>query len=122
MADRDRAPGLGDLNTRLTWQSRTSAPLDGSCGEGVDTWTTQATLWAKVVPVNGQILFNAEQLKSLREHSITMRGGPDIHAGDRLLLKGTRILTVTLVSRVDEQGFWLSIRATEQGAAQLGGP
>lgn len=76
---------------------------------------------ARVVPYDGNQVWNADQLKALRRHRITLHYGPAIGAGDRLMLNG-RTLTVDSVWTREEKSLWLEIIAIEQAQGQAGGP
>jgi SPP1 family predicted phage head-tail adaptor len=115
-------PQSGRLRQFVTWQTPSSAPADGSCGQEVTTWTTQGTFWAEVVSLDGSEPFDAGQLKATRPQRITMRNlGQAIAAGHRLVFEG-RNLVVNSVRRDRERAFWLEILAVEQAQGTPGGP
>jgi head-tail adaptor len=117
-----KRPQSGKLRHLVTWQIPSSAPVDGSCGQDVTTWSVQGIFWAEVTPSGVPIPFNAGQLKPLRIQQIRMRGGPAIAAGHQLVFEG-RPLTVNEVEREDERPFWLLIKAIEQQSQGVaGGP
>lgn len=76
----------GQLDQRVTIQSFTQAGDGG--GGGPKTWTTIATVWAKVTPMGGKERLQAAQLESPANYHVTIRRRTDITAAKRILWQG----------------------------------
>lgn len=90
----------GRLRNEVAIQSRTVAA--NSTGEPVQTWSTLATVWARVEPISGteSALFNQQWPSAT--HVVTMRHY-DLTPRHRLLF-GSRVLEISGVIDVLEAG------------------
>ena len=102
----------GELRHRVTWQQ--SKVIRTPVGQDKATWTTVGTFWARVEPLSGRELFNAQQIKAVISHRITMRNVGSIAPDDRLLFEGTnRTFNVEVPTRRDEQNVALDLLCSE---------
>lgn len=76
----------GELDQRVTLQSLGYTTDAG--GGRVETWSTVATVWAKVTPMGGQERLHAAQLESPANYRVTIRRRTDISAAKRILWQG----------------------------------
>jgi head-tail adaptor len=109
---------IGDLNKRVTYQTKTSTRSFTSAGQKIDTWDEGTEYWAKVEPLSGRELWTARQLQASTTHRITMRNvGVAIKSPNRFVLTdpvfGTRYLYVESVYRIDELNEFLRIEVSE---------
>lgn len=85
----------GELRHRITIQRQT-VTRDGY-GAEVPTWSTLATVWAKVVTTSGTEAIDAAQVASATlTHEVTIRWRSDV-APTMQILWGTRTLTIRAV-------------------------
>ena len=88
----------------------------GAEGGYIDTWATEKEVWANISPISGQERVDADQVKALRTHTVTMRFyAAGISANDRILF-GARIFHIVSVVNVGERGYdtILDVREVEQ--------
>ncbi len=104
----------GDLNRRLTIQSRT-ATRDATGGFS-ETWAdTGTTVWASIRPLRGDEQYDADQQKGRVSHRITMLHGSSITETDRLQTEDdARTFDLVSVRNVDEANVVTEIDAIEQ--------
>ena len=86
----------GELIHRVEIQAPSRS--QNSMGEGVETYNTIATVWAKVTPLSGSRLFEAQQANSTVNGVVYMRYRRNMQPTFRLLF-GIRILKI--VSMID---------------------
>lgn len=90
---------IGTLDRRLTLQSLSTAP--DSVGQPVETWTTVATLWGRIMPMPSGERFAAQQItgKAMTTFRIRYRDGVTVKY--RMLFDGKTwdINDVRLVGR-----------------------
>lgn len=92
----------GEKNKRVSIQKYTTTR--GAQGGFIETWVTENTVWAKVNPLGAQERIDADQVKNIRTHRVTMKFySPGITGNDRLLF-GTRILNIVSVVNPGERG------------------
>lgn len=77
---------IGNLRHRITIEQRTLAS-DGM-GGSTETWSTLATLWAKVEPKSAKHKWIAESLTEITTHVITIRNRDDIDSSMRIKWDG----------------------------------
>lgn len=102
----------GRLRTELALE-QASLASDGMGGH-VETWTTLATIFARVEPVSAKSVFGADQAIETVTHRITIRRRDDVRSGMRLTGPG-RIFEITTVHDPDENGRYLFCGARENG-------
>jgi len=62
---------IGDLRNRVVFKNK--ARTSDGAGGFTSTWSTVATVWAKVVPISGTERLKAEQLYTPISHKIYVR-------------------------------------------------
>ena len=105
-----------ELNQRIEFKRATQAP-DGSGGH-TSTLTTFAKVWAKVAPVRGQEVVQADRLQRVAAYVFTIRKNERlaISETDRILWKGREYNIRYLPDLVSQEQF-IDIEA-EAGVAQ----
>lgn len=99
-----------ELKHRIEFQ-KTTQTSDGA-GGWTESWTTIATVWAKIEPVKSYERFIAMQTETYTTHKITCRYNANITTAKRALFNG-RLFDVTGVINVEEDNSVLHIMATE---------
>lgn len=64
-------PSIGDLRERVNLQRRGDAPATG--GGTIETYTTIATVWARIEAVSGSLYFMGQQVERTVTHAVTVR-------------------------------------------------
>jgi SPP1 family predicted phage head-tail adaptor len=77
----------GDLDRRIAIQRFTTE--ESPSGEPIQTWTTIATVWAKVDQQTGREFFAASQEVSERKTVFRIRWMPDLTVLDRVVYPAT---------------------------------
>ena len=73
-----RKPRIGDLRHRIQLQRYTEKE---DSGHGtIKTWETIATVYANIIPVNGLVTFDTQQIDKKITHKIIIRYYPYISA------------------------------------------
>lgn len=62
---------IGELDQRVDLQRRSDDPAAG--GGTTETYTTIATVWAKVEAVSGSLYFASQQVQETATHAVTIR-------------------------------------------------
>lgn len=88
------------MRERIEVQSRTTT--QNAYGEPVATWSTLATVWARVEPLSGRELWQAAQVRPDVSHKVTMRHYPGLSPKHRLKL-GSRIFNIDSVLNIEER-------------------
>lgn len=98
---------LVQLQRRATTQESTYGSQD-------TTWTTYATVYAAIEPLNGRELLAAEAVQSEVTHQITIRWnrGFTVKAADRVAF-GARMFDVQDVINLNERNYEVDITAIE---------
>lgn len=104
------AVALAALRTRLVAQAPVDTPDD--TGAFTRSWTTVATLWARVVPTDARQTFTADAIEVAISHHVTIRFRADVVNGMRFLL-GDRALLIRAVTDTDMRGRFLLCRCEE---------
>ncbi len=76
----------GDLRHRIVLQSR--AQGKAADGEATKTFSTYATVWAKIEPQRGAEVITAQEQKGQITHKITVRYNTSIALTDQIVFKG----------------------------------
>ena len=103
----------GALRHQVQLQSRATTQ-ESTYGSQSTTWTTYATVYAAIEPLNGRELMAAQAVQSEITHQITIRWNPGftVKAADRILF-GVRIFDVISATNLNERNYEVEIRATE---------
>lgn len=106
-----------NLITRLRNRVALEQPADVADGAGGYTrsYTTIATVWAEILPMNGQEKLDAQKLQSSLMHRITIRYRTDVNATWRVRY-GTRLFNIRAVMNNEERNGSL-IMIAEEGVA-----
>jgi SPP1 family predicted phage head-tail adaptor len=88
----------GELTRRVTIQSPSDA--DDGGGGSERTWTTVATVWAKIEPGTGREFLAAQQLTPELSHLITIRWRSDVNAKCRAVY-GAQVFAIEAVADID---------------------
>ena len=101
----------GTLKHRVSIQSQ-STSVD-AYGEPADTWSTDETVWASVIPVSGNEQMIGQSATGVITHNVTMRYNTSASPKKRLLF-GSRILGIESVINVDEANETLKLLCAEE--------
>jgi SPP1 family predicted phage head-tail adaptor len=91
---------VGPLRQRVTIQVNT--PTTDTYGQTVDVWTDEAERWARIEPNVGAPYVQADQLRNLSSHRITLRFYSGLTPRHRVLF-GDRVFNITGCINVDER-------------------
>lgn len=106
---------VGEMRWRVQWMQAGSERVKG---ESVTAWTAAGTYWAKIETVRGFAAYIAQQMKTGTNYTVTMRQGPAIQKGDKLVVSGSgQTLEVSTVSRSMDMNSLLIITANESADA-----
>lgn len=100
----------GQLRHRLVIES--AATTSDAQGGVTTIWTTFDTLWAKIEPMTGAELLQAQALQSSTSHRITIRYRSGILASMRGRF-GARIFNFRSILNMDEKNQTIEILADE---------
>tara|TARA_R110000824_G_scaffold64258_4_gene167967 strand:+ start:513 stop:833 length:321 start_codon:yes stop_codon:yes gene_type:complete len=89
----------GKLNNRVSIQSQTTS-LDGY-GEPNNSWSTDSTVWASIIPLSGNESQDAEGTTGIISHRVMMRYNTDASPKKRLLF-GSRVFGIESVINTNE--------------------
>lgn len=101
----------GDLRHRITIQQPTSATAN-AYNERTDNWSTWATVWAKVEPLEGREAWAAAQAQSEVTHKVVLRYLSGVTPRMRIVF-GSRILQIVAVKNIEERSRVVEIEAVE---------
>ena len=82
----------GELRQRVTIQVNT--PTQDAFGQPQDSWATLTSRWAKIEPNTGAPYIQADTVRNLTSHRITMRHFAGLTPRHRILF-GSRTFNVT---------------------------
>ena len=102
----------GALRHELALEAASLA-ADGAVGQ-TESWTEDATLFARIEPVSAASRFGADQRLENVTHRMTVRHRADLRSGMRFNRLG-RIFEILTVHDPDETGRYLVCRTKEQG-------
>jgi SPP1 family predicted phage head-tail adaptor len=100
----------GKLNKRISIQKATYQ--QDEVGQAIPTWTTEATRWGSITPLNGRELEVAKKINAEITHKITLRHYPGLTTKDRLLFNGRQFEIVSVINP-EEANIETVIMATE---------
>ena len=101
----------GSLKHRVSIQSQ-STTLD-DYGEPADTWSTDATVWASVIPQSGDETNSADGIVGVISHRVIMRYNTHASPKKRLLF-GSRVLGIESVINTNEADKELELLCREE--------
>jgi SPP1 family predicted phage head-tail adaptor len=100
----------GELMHEISIQ--TQSTTRGDAGELVDSWTTDATIWASIKPGSGREFYNAKQINAEITHEIKLWYYPGLSPAKRFLFR-TRVFNILQVKNVDEGSVEMVVYAKE---------
>ena len=101
---------VAELRHRIVVQRLTN--VSDNMGGFTTTWTTYATLWAKVEPVSASERLYQEKIEYQRSHKVVIRYRADITTDMRFTFKG-RTFQIKGTHVPDERRVYLFIDAEE---------
>jgi SPP1 family predicted phage head-tail adaptor len=101
----------GLLRHRIQLQSRTLAA--NSLGEPIETWSTYATVSARISPLSGRERWAAMQHAAETTHRIEIRAKAGIKAEDRIIFE-TRTFRIDAILDKDERGIEMQLLCKEE--------
>jgi SPP1 family predicted phage head-tail adaptor len=103
----------GELNKRISLQS--STPALGTFGDQSKTWTTYATVWAAIEPLNGRELEYAKSIYSEAQYKIVIRYSTTVASVSptHRALYGSRIFEINAVQNLLEGNRQLTLFCKE---------
>lgn len=104
----------GQLRHRVEFQER--GETRGTQGSIAESWTTLAFRYAKIVPLAGSELINAQQIVNTVTHRVELRYWVDLTAKLRIVFKG-RVFGIENVINLDERNIEQHCFCTEEVAA-----
>ncbi len=110
---------IGDLNKRITLQSRSlTEPLFAQT-EFTEDFDPQNCRWARIKTTAGRTVFNGVNADVLITHEIWIRFDPAVSSETWILLEDNRRLDIEMVENVDEESDFTKLLCTERGNAAL---
>ncbi|MDX2027697.1 MAG: phage head closure protein [Alphaproteobacteria bacterium] len=103
---------IGELRKQVAIQAET--PTADNAGGYALAWTTVATLWAEITPLDGREIYTAQHLEGRVTHRVTMRWRSGVTT-DMRLVYSDRAFNIRAVMNVDERNRWLEL-LVEEGA------
>lgn len=89
----------GTMNKRVAVQSVTETR--DAAGGVSQSWSTDRTVWASVVPLSGREYYQAQQAQSQVTHKVSMLYFAGLTSKQRLLF-GTRVFEIAAVININE--------------------
>jgi SPP1 family predicted phage head-tail adaptor len=106
---------IGELRKQVALQAET--PTSDNAGGYALAWTTLATLWADIAPLNGNEVFAAQHLEGHVTHRVTLRYRSDVMITSEMrILYNNRAFNIRSVLNTDERNRWLELLVEEGGA------
>lgn len=102
----------GELTERITIE--TPAKGQNSVGETTLTWSTFATVWAKVESLSGREAERYGEIVGFSGHKVTLRALPGVSTSMRVVYR-TRTLEIGAVQEYDRI-WWMELICTEKAA------
>ena len=100
----------GQLRHRISIQSVGSTVDD--YGDLSNSWSTDATVWARISPISGNEEKIASQLTGVETHRIRIRYRSGVTAHNRVLF-GSRTFEIVSANNWDERNVFIEILAKE---------
>lgn len=105
-------PTIGEMQHRITIEKKTRGAADGLGGFTAETWSTLATIWAKIEPKSARELVDADQVVHRVSHVIFIRARDDVTGAMRVKF-GSRIMAILSVRTILEGGRWTELLCEE---------
>lgn len=100
----------GKLRNSITIQKDT--PTRDGYGAEVASWSTHASRWAWIQPLNGSEKYVSQQIQAITTHQITIRFATGVLPKMRVLF-GTRVFDIVQVLDLEEKGTELKLVCKE---------
>lgn len=100
----------GDLNQRLTLQSRSVAA--DVLGQPTGAWQSIATVWGRARPLRSRELFAAGSIQEAADVEFTLRFRTDVQSTWRILWRGVAYDITGQPIDIDGRKQWLQLLAT----------
>jgi SPP1 family predicted phage head-tail adaptor len=101
---------IGKLRHQVYLQSSTATANE--FGENIPTWSTYATVWAEIKPLQGRELENAQQISEKCDYEVFIRYNSSVLATHRIVY-GTRTFEINAVLNLEERNEILKLICTE---------
>jgi SPP1 family predicted phage head-tail adaptor len=106
---------IGELRKQIAIQEEVPTPDDA--GGYALTWTTVATMWGDISPLNGNEIYTAQHLEGHVTHRITLRYRSDIAITSNMrAVYNNRTFNIRSIFNTDERNQWQELLAEEGGA------
>ena len=105
-------PTIGEMQHRITIEQKTRGASDGAGGFLPETWSTVATVWAKLEPKSARELVDSDQVVHRISHVIFIRARSDVTAAMRVKF-GSRTMAILSVREILEGGRWTELLCEE---------
>lgn len=102
----------GELTERITIE--TPAKGQNNVGETTLTWSTFATVWAKVESLSGREAERYGEIVGFSGHKVTLRALPGVSTSMRVVYR-SRTLEIGAVQEYDRI-WWMELICTEKAA------
>lgn len=106
------APGAGELRHRIALQYPTVS-ASNSFGDATVTWTVSTTRWAKIEPLTGRELWQAQQVQADVTHTVTLRYTAGVGPTWQAVYQ-TRVFNIMAVLDPGERRVWHQLLCKEQ--------
>jgi SPP1 family predicted phage head-tail adaptor len=100
------------MRHRITIEKKTRGTSDNAGGYVSETWSTVATVWAKLDPKSSREIIDADQVVHRVSHVIMMRARDDVTAAMRVDFQG-RKMAILSVRTILENGRWIEMLCEE---------
>jgi SPP1 family predicted phage head-tail adaptor len=110
-----RRLSAGDLRSRIIIEKK--AFTDNGFGGHSETWSTLATVWAKVEHLSGRELQLAQQVSPDILYEITIRYRPDVTTNHRINYSG-QYFNIRDVKDLDNMHKWLFLKCEVRESEQ----
>jgi len=107
---------ISDLNKRIELQSFTDVRSSG--GAHTKSWTTYATVWAKIKPRHKTEIFQGRNNLPVTDHKITIRYRTGVEGKHRIKY-GTRYMDIKSIINIDEASKFIELEVMENSRAEL---
>lgn len=94
---------------------QTATTTQSSSGQPTKSWSTLATIWAKIRTLSGNEMINAQQVQSILSHEFTIRYSSDVSSvkpDDRIYFD-SRYFDIKNVRNVDERNIEIRMLCNE---------
>lgn len=102
---------FGGLRKRITIQQPSAT--QNTRGEEIPSWTTYATVWAQIEPLNGRELLAAQQVQSQVNTKITIRYQSGV-TPDMRIQYGSRYFDIQSIMNIEERNRMIEMQCIER--------